>query len=337
MPTIDDILADFRSLGDLDKLAIVSDRGFIKLRIGFVVTMFFTNGNTLEKRLAFTEILRHYYSVFENTVTHYTRTDTGRLTRIKDADFLDEYKDRARREMADDAGNPDINHFGADLVGFADKERESDPPFYYCGGTCLPISEWFPPESVSYLDAHIPASWVEQNGYLALAELVRHWCGILEPIHGTAGLGTLFDQSSRRTTSGLIAFPLVKRFVGLDYNDSAAWRAKSKRARSRVIRTTNWLSILDDGFAAQLGGLAKLTDALGPACPIHPYPGGVIMQAGPQAELGDANHRLIPEHYRTVARALKPLRFEAYRTGLLEVPAPLDSLDETKAWIARFD
>lgn len=337
MPNIDDILADFKSLGDLDKLAVVSDRGFTKVRIGFVVTLFFTEGNTPEKRLAFTEILRHYYATFGDAVTHYQKINAGRLSRIKDASFLDHYEQNATRSTVDDSEDPGANSFTPHLYGYPNGEEKDEPSLYYCGGTSRPISEWFPPGSISYLNAHIPASWVAQNGYPALVELVRRWCGILKPIHGTAGLGTLFDQGSSRQNSGLIAFPLVKRFVGLDYNDSGRWTVESDESSARVIRTTNWLTVLDDDFVVQLGGLNKLTDALGPDCPVHPYEGGVIVQAGPQAELGDFNRRLIPEHYRTVARALKPLRFEDYRRGLLKVPDALDAAEETKAWIARFD
>lgn len=129
----------------------------------------------------------------------------------------------------------------------------------------------------------------------------------------------------------------VKRFPGLDYNDSSLWRTRTRKTDGRAIRTTNWLTVLDEGFVAQLDGLKKLTETLGPACPVYTYDGGVVVQAGPHAELGDLNRRNIPEHYRTVARVLKPLRFEAYRMGMLKVPDPLDAREETLAWIARFD
>jgi hypothetical protein len=333
---IDTILVEFKTLSDLDKLALTDPRGNVWARLGFVVTLFFVDGNTPEKRLAFTELLRNYYATFGKAVTHYVKHNDGRLARIEDTSFLERYGEVAKRPPVDDSKNPDINDFEPIILGVVSDGRATEPPLYYCGGPCLPISDWFPPGSVSYLDAHIPASWVDRHGYPALAKLVQHWCAVLKPMHGTAGLGTLFDQSSRRTTSGLIAFPLIKRFPGLDYNDSSNWRARSKKG-GHVIRTTNWLNVLDDGFVAKLGGFDALAQALGPDCPVNPYDGGVIIQAGPHAELGDLNRRIIPEHYRTVARVLKPLRFEDYRMGLLKVPDPLSALEETKAWIARFD
>jgi hypothetical protein len=334
---IDTILAEFKTLSDLDKLALTDPCGNVWARLGFVVTLFLVNGNTPEKRLAFTEVLRNYYATFGDAVTHYQKINAGRLSRIRGTAFLDHYQRNATRPVVDDSKNSDVNSFTPHLYGFPNGEEKDEPPLYYIGGGSLEISAWFPPGTVSNLDAYIPASWVDQNGYPALTELLRRWCNILKPTHGTAGLGTLFDQGSSRANSGLVAFPLIKRFPGLDYNDTEKWLVASEKANTRVIRTTNWLNVLDDGFVAQLGGVDALVQALGPNCPIHPYEGGVIIQAGPHAELGDLNRRIIAEHYRTVARVLKPLRFEAYTRALLNVPDPLDGLEETKAWIARFD
>lgn len=338
MPMIDNGLGDFKSLGDLDKVAVVSKRGFVKVRIGFVVTLFFNAGNTSEKRLAFTEVLRHFYETFSPYVTNYQRIGAGRLSRIRDMSFLDHYEQNATRAPADDSEDPDANVFAPHLYGYPDGEDLHEPPLYYCGGSCLPINQWFSSGWASHLDAHIPASWVERNGYSTLVDLLQHWCNILKPMHGTAGLGTLFDQGSSRQNSGPVAFPLIKRFSGLDYNDSRVWCVETHKTDGRTIRTTNWLNVLDNDFVAQLGGIDELKDALGSKCLLHAYEGGVIVQAGPQAELGDVNRGIIPEHYRTVAKVLRPLRFENYTTpGLIEVPYPMDPVEETKLWIARFD
>ena len=70
---------------------------------------------------------------------------------------------------------------------------------------------------------------------------------------------------------------------------------------------------------------------------MHKYDGGVLVQAGPYPQIGDNNRGLVLDDYRRVARALKPIRFEDYRVGLLDVEEPLDSLDETLKWIRRFD
>lgn len=82
-PSIDAVLAAFKDLGDLDKLAVASQRGFVTVRFGFVVSLFFLYGSTTEKRLAFTDVVRHYYGLFGHAVTHYQKILAARLTPIR--------------------------------------------------------------------------------------------------------------------------------------------------------------------------------------------------------------------------------------------------------------
>jgi len=99
------------------------------------------------------------------------------------------------------------------------------------------------------------------------------------------------------------------------------------------------LTALDDGFVKELGGLDKIKVELGPACPIHFYEGGIVIQAGPRPQLGDSNRGIVLEEYRRVARLVKPLRFEAInpKFPLLSVNSPLDAQEESVKWLRRFD
>ncbi|MCF1506018.1 DUF3396 domain-containing protein [Afifella sp. H1R] len=328
----DDLVAALRDPKNLDRLAVTYNSSKVQLRLGYVVSLFFQHGEAPEQRLAFVEVLRDYYETFAEEVTHYVLPDGGRVAAVRDQSFFQTFVDAAQQPSVEGDGNAFTPH----LLGVLRGRKVTDAPLHYIGGSCLPLDDWFPEGSVSYLDAHIPASWVEANGHSALCDLVKGWCDLLKPLHGTAGLGTLFDQSSRRTTSGLVAFPFLKRFVGLDYNDSGPWRAKSSK-QPRRIRTTNWLNVLDDGFVAALGGLDAIASTLDPNGSTQAFDGGAIILAGPRAELGDRNRGWIPETYRTVAKALKPLRFEDYKTGLLKTNPPADPIDETLKWIRRFD
>ncbi|WP_425483124.1 type VI immunity family protein [Chelativorans alearense] len=81
-------------------------------------------------------------------------------------------------------------------------------------------------------------------------------------------------------------YPAGEAFPRLGYNDSTVRPTRSKKGE-RIIRTTNWLRVLDDGFVAQPGGLNTLTQALGPDYPEHHFEGRVIVQAGPHAACRD--------------------------------------------------
>lgn len=87
----------------------------------------------------------------------------------------------------------------------------------------------------------------------------------------------------------------------------------------------------------ELGGLDAARKALEPEAILHPYPGGVVIQASEVPLLGDTHRGDIPEAYRRVARFTRPVRFEDYRSSLFKVFEPLDRKEETRKWIRRFD
>ena len=64
---------------------------------------------------------------------------------------------------------------------------------------------------------------------------------------------------------------------------------------------------------------------------------GAVIQAGDRPQRGDVNRGMVLDDYRRVAEVLNPVRLEAYRRGLFVLPAPYDQIDETLAWVRRFD
>ncbi|MGI4797020.1 MAG: type VI immunity family protein [Janthinobacterium lividum] len=189
--------------------------------------------------------------------------------------------------------------------------------------------------------AYMPAGWPEKvASYEEYIDLMKRWCSLIKVAHGTAGFSIIFEEGQPKLRDGRLAFPFIKRFPGLDYPDSSQWNARGvDKSPTRVIRSINWLTAIDDGFVTELGGLATVTAALGPDCRVHRYEGGIIIQAGDRPQLGDVNRGLVLDAYRAVARVLKPLRFEAFhpKYPYIYVNRPLDSREETLKWLARFD
>jgi hypothetical protein len=332
-------LTNVRDIRELDKIRIVDERGYTQFIFGFWLNMFFLNGHLAEKRLRGIDVLESYRKLFVKEITHYLPNGSARLKKIDDGAFI-HYREEAQVKETHDYG------FAASLYGFPNGKPSDDPTSYCAVFIALsenPFNPWY-----SRFDLYFPISWVVDQGYSNFAETVRNWSATFKPDHGTAGFSVVFDDSKASQMShALSAFPFIKRFPGLDYDYSVGWNAESnpylgpKRGVAdtrRTIRCTNWLSILDDGFLAELGGLEKVKEALGSNCPALPYEGGAVLQAGPEPQLGDLNYGVVPEHYRTVARLLKSLRFEDYsKPGLIRAPEPLDWVAETRAWITRFD
>lgn len=53
----------------------------------------------------------------------------------------------------------------------------------------------------------------------------------------------------------------------------------------------SWLTVLGDEIVAELGGADPMRTVLEPTCKIHEYPGGVVIQAGENPQLGGRDTR----------------------------------------------
>ncbi|QND51898.1 DUF3396 domain-containing protein [Phyllobacterium sp. 628] len=323
------------AIAELDHLEIRDNQGNVAARIGYCVTLFFDQGGTLPKRMAAFNIYKQYCHLFVDHLSHYQAPGSDSVRRLKDLSFLESSASKLEKipekEPVDFAvfshgptgkgGEDDgVGHFG-----FAASCVAPDKP-----GELMPVDR-------SSISAFISAGWVIKHGHARLLELVRDWSSQLEPLHGFCGLSILFDIIYGSTATKLHAFPYLKRFPGLHCGDSSMFTVEIQPHNSQYLFTTNWLTVLSADFSHRVGGVEKLAAAMGETCPIHEYSGGIIIQAGDQAQIGDVNRGLVIDDYRRVASAVKPIRFEDYKIGLFPVPEPLDALEETMEWISRFD
>ncbi len=173
-----------------------------------------------------------------------------------------------------------------------------------------------------------------KNNFEVLCDAVLRWCAIFKPVHGGAGFSFIF--SSAMSQNSVYTLQIMKRFPGIEFIDGVAVARETEEEQNRI-KGVNWLTVLNYELVEQLGGLEQMKKALEPACTIHNYDGGVLIQAGPTPRIGDAQRGDIPTEYRMVARFTKPIRFENYDERLFRVPDGLDDKAETLEWIRRFD
>lgn len=101
------------------------------------------------------------------------------------------------------------------------------------------------------------------------------------------------------------------------------------------IRGVGWLTMIDDAFVAQLGGLAALTAAVGPGVDVIPLqPGGVMLRAGKAPQFGDVNAKDDLPAQRAVFAALRPLMPSFGRAPPLNIGG--DFFARMEAWLTRF-
>lgn len=317
------------NLRELDSLA-VKVAGTVQIRFGVSVEIWFEEGHSFEKRSAAVNVYQDYYGIFDQFVTHYLEPNGNRLKKINDNKFPEVFSETIKEN------NEDIP-FDATLCSIDGKD---EPTLYSIGGLCFDRLSSKTKHSI--INADFPASWVSENSD-KFVEMILRWCNVLKPVHGSAGLAPIFDTGGFPKNAYREAFAFVKRFPGLDFINSPYFslnvRADLKKGNDgRGIRGCNWLTILDDSYLNEVGGVEQLESILkSPDIALHEYDGGLVIQAGALPSLGDINRNLDTPLYRTVNKVLKPIRFENYSKQYLFVPKPLDSVEETLKWVRRFD
>jgi hypothetical protein len=148
--------------------------------------------------------------------------------------------------------------------------------------------------------------------------------------HGGFGLNWLaaprFDDDVRTVLGNLRT-----RYAGLDLSDPGS----TKYCAGSGIKCANWLTLLSTEQVESLGGVEAIAQTVGKEVTLHPLPHGLLIQAGPQPELGDVNRREALLLYRRVGRLVAPLRSEIH-PPFLKVDGVVSEGD-TDEWLARFD
>lgn len=320
---------DDNALAALRQISISDNGTEADILIGHSIELYCENGWTLETRKAMVELASDYQKSLGDRITHYYPRESSRPKRIGDTNWIDYFLKLAEAVKVDDEEG-----FDTTLYGFEGGEDvDAATPYFYCAIGSPQYKRY------SRVNAYYPADWFRPGeGFDRYIEQMQRWCSLLKVSHGTAGFSIILEEGQPKDRGVRKAFPLLKRFPGLDLPYSSRWSSSVRRAERRYIRTINWLTAIDDEFVQQLGGLDQVRAALGDAVPIHNYDGGVILQAGRRPEIGDVNHDHIPAEYQKVAQLLEPLMFTEFSSKLPYVyaPKPLDSLVESKKWIGRF-
>lgn len=212
----------------------------------------------------------------------------------------------------------------------------SEKGFRYAGEYYVEFhspSSWFESihRPVSYFGFHLPVNKI--NDAEKNEKLIANLCSILQPLHGSMGLGIQQCQEKERYQH--LEYNIGLEFLGIDITNS-----RTDKFLRNGIRTVNWYTFFNEFFLKTLGGMNYLSGALSdPAVKIIPYSGGVIIRAGKTPELGWINDNPYPELYVKVNKILKPIRApEIGSLGYGSIAGELRFDDNSTAqWLSRFD
>ncbi|MFT4133512.1 type VI immunity family protein [Labrys sp. (in: a-proteobacteria)] len=304
----------------------------IRSRVGILLSIYFLEGWRREKRQALFENLKDYLSLFGDKITHFHPAGDGNNKRMR------RYKGIIPEEFIKitTLSKTDTAYL---FVKHVDMAETDDPSLYmfmafgHEEGTRNPLSG---------MKVHFPPSFVFENPD-RYVELVARWCDRLSAIHGSSGLGVL-SRPGAEMMEDAYHYPWLMHYSGLEYDAMGDYWAECSEGGYEQPRSSNWLTILGSANIDALGGdEVMIRKKLTPDIEVRRYSGGVVLRAGKLPVLGTAETGGIPKTYQTVARFIKPIRFEGYRYNIMKLPRPMLDLDRevrlqvTLNWLRRFD
>jgi hypothetical protein len=311
---------------DIEERGVLQTSGShsIVSRVGILLSIYFLEGWRSDKRQALMLILQDYLALCPDRGMHYQPGDGRSMPALSGMELPKPYRGLAAIGQ-DEELYYNVCHY--------DPEEDDEVSLWRMMGFGFARSNVT--RRLSGLKVHFPTGFVLDDPEHFIG-LVRRWCGRLGAIHGSAGLGILTEPGSE-TSWGPCFYPFLTQYPALEYDDMGSYWSQTRHGGYENPRSSNWLTVLGDDNIGALGGIEKIRSSLRPDMDLVSYNGGVVIRAGHLPALGNEETGGIPEAYRTVARLIKPIRFEGYRWGVIKPPEPLEGLDVTLAWIRRFD
>ncbi|MCC6555972.1 MAG: DUF3396 domain-containing protein [Polyangiaceae bacterium] len=183
------------------------------------------------------------------------------------------------------------------------------------------------------------------DGSGSLPDVMLDLCRMTKPVSGYGGIGLVAAaERGIELEHQHIVYAWAQRLPGLEVDfpgSHSNWLPEGREGKRDGIKGGNWLTALSDRYVGELGGADRVEadlKALDERFLVHRYDGGVLIQAGPRPELGDAQRDAWPVLYVKLAKYLKPLRVTRHGAFQSEYRRPAFDRDERSlAWLRRFD
>ncbi|HRI65261.1 MAG TPA: DUF3396 domain-containing protein [Polyangium sp.] len=308
------------ALGALNEFLTIRDaKGRTALTVGLIVTVYFENPSSQRVRQAVADIADRYIAEFHKELVWTQQPKTGRVHSI-----------RKNRVPLPGAWIPQLSEGESWSLGFYGGEDIDGASPFLVGGLGDPYRK----DVLGYVHIHLPMRWhADYPG--EFPSYVLDLCQRIRPVSGYAGVGFQLPRTYEgQIKSEFLIAPLAKRFPGVEVDEPIETMHCIEKGG---IKGVNWLTILDDRYLPEVGGLDYLRMRLPEnAFPFYKYDGGLIIQAGPWPQIGDTMKNLWPEHYVTLTKVLKKIQIKEHYGIIQKKRGAMDN-DAMKEWIFRFD
>jgi hypothetical protein len=310
-----------------EQLSVKDKEGRVVLQVAQIVTVYVEEAYRQEVREGIASCCEGYFRRFGQHLRWTLNTEERRMDRFGEGK-------RSRPgawlpALGEDESFYLLCHGGED-------ERAASPFFVEVSGV-----ERRPHLELGYLRMSLPLLRLADG---ALPALVLDLCRTLKPVSGYGGIGVVESASSillHRYESMVYAW--AQRFPGLEVDSPQIhvnWLLKGREGDRDGIKGGNWLTALGDRYVAELGGADSIEadlEALDDRFLVHRYEGGIMIQAGPRPELGDAERDLWPALYVKLAKYLKPIRVTRHKAFSYGAAGVRFDRESSEAWLRRFD
>ncbi|MFS8068710.1 MAG: type VI immunity family protein [Byssovorax sp.] len=314
---------DSTDIPELTKLLCIRDKdGRPALRVGLLATLFFTEPWTRPVREAVTDMAEEYIRQFREHLHWAHSRNRGHISAISKPhvlfpkDWLPQHQDG--------------QHWSFGFHGGESANATSEFQVSACGSgdVC---------KDLGFLQFYLPLGWFSEHPEVTFSEYVMRFANRLRPVSGYAGIGVLEPYSFYAAEPyWVVVRQLAERFPGLEIE----FRIGHSIYLREGIKGANWLTLLDDHWVQEIGGLDYLKIRLGEDFKITPYTGGVMIQAGPNPQIGDVTANRWPRHYVTLAKVLKPIQIKVHGAFHRGDPNGVEQRMDHEAslkWLFRFD
>lgn len=324
-----------RATWQFDEVRLTSPEGDVTARIVFKTVLAFEAGNTREGQLralqALTDLARDVAprlvymqcagpdagpEPFDLEIFH--RRSAAEIERLHSADpYLEGIDLGLFGAPFDLPAHTGVSAFGGSVTAGGGLEGTAD---------------------ISILEFSTSLGWDAETMFARQVQRTLTAASTLRATFGLAGFGLQHDRIYPSTAED---FAYLKRFPGIHCSLDDAFAAESSIRRKIGDRyfSVNWLTLIGDRMLSELQSPnpEELAALVGGNCDVLPYEGGLLIRAGDHPQPGDVNQGILPEDYRRVSHATQRLRFQDYKVPVINAPPPLNSLEETLAWVERFD
>jgi hypothetical protein len=304
---------------DVSNLLCVRDpKGELAITVGLIVTVFFEEPWSQEKRDIVAALARQCMAMFGDKLKwaqHPTTAvmhaiDSGRV--LLPWQWLPQYNDEET--------SWEFLFHGGD-------GKEAASPFLVSAFGSNTISK-----GRGIFHVALPLLWFTDHAG-SLPEFLLSICERLKPISGYAGLGIIESPALlARMPYQRTVRELAERFPGLDADTGP----NTSRRIGDGIKGVNWLTVLSERCIDKVGGIEYLRARLDETFYFYRYEGGIIIQAGPKPQIGDATADNWPRHYVTLAKVLKSVQITTHNPMHFGGTGGFD-YEATLAWLVRFD